>query len=128
MVNIALVPSTAKDHMTTHMLSMMDFSLVADLVLDTDTAHVLDMVPSQADSRHQDIHHPHPVLDSQDHMALIPVILEECQFLFLQQRILLMVLRCLVQLMVRCPWAWGLVPHIVLHCPWMSLRLIKGQH
>jgi hypothetical protein len=106
MANIALVLSTAKGHMMTHMLSTMDFSLLPDLVPDTDTAHVLDMVPSQAEyhSQHHIPHHPHPVLDSQARMALIPVILEECQSLFIQQRILLMVFRCrLVQLMVRCP-------------------------
>jgi len=84
----------------------MHFSLVLGPVPDIDTIHILDMVLSQVEYHFQDRHiphHPHPVLDSRDRMALILVILEESQSLSIQQqRTLLMVLRYhLVQLMVQ---------------------------
>jgi len=133
MVNIALAlaPSTA-NHLTTHMLSMMRFSLVPDLVPHTDTGHVLDMVlfHNQVEYHSQDMHIPHHLLvrhlfrGSRDRIVLILVILEGFQF---QHLTLLMV--CLVHLMVQCIWAWGLVLRTALHCPWMSLRLIMvGRH
>ena len=60
MVNIAPAPSTA-NHLTTHMLLTMPFSLVPGPNPHTDTAHVLDMVLShnQVGYRSQDTHIPH---------------------------------------------------------------------
>lgn len=126
MVNIVPAPSTAKDHLTTHMLSMMHFFLVAGPVPGIDTAHVLDIVLShnQLEYHSQDVHiphHPHLLLvrlfrDSRDRMALILVIVEKCQLT------LLMVLRYrLVQVMAVLR-AWGSVLRTAI-----SLHLIKGQ-
>jgi len=130
MVNIALAHSTA-NHLTIHMLSTMHFSLVVGPMAGPipDTEHVLDMVPCQVEYRFQDTpipHHLHPfklvIRGSRGRMALILVILEE----FRSHHLTLLMVG-LVHLMVQCLWAWELVPHIVLQCPWMSLRLIKGQ-
>jgi len=122
MVNIALAPGTA-NHLTTHMLSMMHFSLVPALVPHTDSAHVLDLVlfHHQVEYHSQDMHIPHLLhlllvrhlfWGSRDPIVLILVILEGFQF---QHLTLLMA--CLVHPMV---WAWGLVPRT-------ALRLIKGH-
>lgn len=138
MVNIALAPSTVEDRMMIHMLSTMHFSLVAGPAPDTvhilDTAHILDMVLShnrvECHSQLHILHHPRPLLkrlsrDMWDRMALMEVILGGFTCLSMERLTLLR----LVQLMgvSRCPWEWELVPRTALQCPWISLRLIKGQ-
>jgi hypothetical protein len=130
MVNIALAPSTA-NHLTTRMLSMMHFSLVPAPVPHTDAAHILDMVLSHNQYHSQGTHIPHhlrPLLvrhlfrGSRDRIVLILVTLEG-----FQSHHLTLLIVCMVHPMVRCPWAWGLVPHTAPQFPWTLLRLIKGQ-
>jgi len=118
--------------MMIHMLSTMHFSLVAGPA--PDTAHILDTVLShnrvECHSQLHILRHPRPLLkrlfrDMWDRMALMEVILGEFTCLSMERLTLLR----LVQLMgvSQCPWEWELVPHTALQCPWMSLRLIKGQ-